>query len=90
MANVFLDRSVVLTSSEIPDMGGLPYQLPFVEGDKARDKLSLDALVDLIALSEAEEIFSAPIVNRTVTQSGYSQLAAELCADKSIGRGLLR
>jgi len=84
----FLDTSHVLTSSEVPDLGGLPYQLAFVEGEQAKSKLSLDALVDLIALSEAEEIFSTSIVNRTDSLSGYSQLAKELWADKSIVKGL--
>jgi len=83
-----LGKSVVLTSSEIPDLGGQPYQIPFVDGEEARRKLSLDALVDLIALGESQELFSTLIVNREVIHSGFSQLAAELCADKSISREL--
>ena len=87
-AKRYLGNSVVLTSSEIPDLGGQPYQIPFVHGEEARNKLSLDALVDLIALGESQELFSTLITNREVVHSGFSQLAAELCADKSIAEGL--
>ena len=87
-AKRYLENSVVLTSSEIPDLGGQPYQIPFVDGEEAKSKLSLDALVDLIALGESQELFSTLIVNREVAHSGFSQLAAELCADKSIAKGL--
>lgn len=87
-AKRYLENSVVLTSSEIPDLGGQPYQIPFVDGEEARNKLSLDALVDLIALGESQELFSTLIVNREVAHSGFSQLAAELCADKSIAKAL--
>lgn len=87
-AKRYLENSVVLTSSEIPDLGGKPYQIPFVDGEEARNKLSLDALVDLIALGESQELFSTLIVNREVAHSGFSQLAAELCADKSIAHKL--
>ena len=83
-----LEKSVVLTSSEIPDLGGQPYQIPFVHGEEAKKKLSIDALVDLIALGESREVFSTLIVNREVAHSGFSQLAAELCADKSIAHEL--
>ena len=83
-----LDKSVVLTASEIPDLGGQPYQTPFVDGEETREKLSLDALVDLVALGESQKLFSALIVNREDVHSGFSQLAAELCADKSISREL--
>ena len=83
-----LEKSVVLTSSEIPDLGGQPYQIPFVQGEDAKDKLSVDALVDLIALGESREVFSSLIVNREVAHSGFSQLAAELCADKTIAHEL--
>lgn len=87
-AKRYLENSVVLTSSEIPDLGGQPYQIPFVNDEEARNKLSLDALVDLIALGESQELFSTLIVNREVVHSGFSQLAAELCADKSIAKAL--
>jgi hypothetical protein len=87
-AKRYLENSVVLTSSEIPDLGGQPYQIPFVDGEEARNKLSLDALVDLIALGESQELFSTLIVNREIAHSGFSQLAAELCADKSIAKAL--
>ena len=83
-----LEKSVVLTSSEIPDLGGQPYQIPFVQGEEAKNKLSVDALVDLIALGESQEVFSSLIVNREVAHSGFSQLAAELCADKTIAHEL--
>lgn len=87
-AKRYLENSVVLTSSEIPDLGGQPYQIPFVHGEEARNKLSLDALVDLIALGESQELFSTLITNREAVHIGFSQLAAELCADKSIAEGL--
>jgi len=87
-AKHYLKKSVVLTSSEIPDLGGQPYQIPFVHGEEAKKKLSIDALVDLIALGESREVFSTLIVNREVAHSGFSQLAAELCADKSIAHEL--
>ena len=83
-----LEKSVVLTSSEIPDLGGQPYQIPFVQGEEAKNKLSVDALVDLIALGESQEVFSSLIVNREVAHSGFSQLATELCADKTIAHDL--
>ena len=85
-----LDKSVVLTSSEIPQLAGQPYQIPFVNGAEAREKLSMDALVDLVALGESQELFSTLIINREVVHSGFSQLAAELCADKSISQELLK
>jgi hypothetical protein len=87
-AKQYLEKSVVLTSSEIPDLGGQPYQIPFVHGEEAKKKLSIDAIVDLIALGESREVFSTLIVNREVAHSGFSQLAAELCADKSIAHEL--
>lgn len=85
-----LDKSVVLTSSEIPQLAGQPYQIPFVNGAEAREKLSMDALVDLVALGESQELFSTLIINREVVRSGFSQLAAELCADKSISQELFK
>ena len=85
-----LDKSVVLTSSEIPQLAGQPYQIPFVNGAEAREKLSMDALVDLVALGESQELFSTLIINREVVHSGFSQLAAELCADKSISQELFK
>ena len=49
-----LDKSVVLTSSEIPQLAGQPYQIPFVNGAEAREKLSMDALVDLVAQGDLD------------------------------------
>jgi hypothetical protein len=89
MAHHYFDDSSVFTPSNVGYRNGKPFQIPYVEGRAMRDKVVLDTLVDLWALSGASEVFSAPIINRKDSVSGFSILAETLQAAPNVRRALV-
>lgn len=90
MAHHHFADSPVFTPSTVGHRNGKPFQLPYVEGRAMPDKIILDTLVDLWALSGASEVFSAPIINRKNSESGFSLLAEALQASPEVRRALVR
>jgi hypothetical protein len=90
MAHHYFADSPVFTPSNVGHGDGKPFQLPYAEGSAMREKVTLDTLVDLCALSGASEVFSAPIVNRKDPVSGFSLLAKTLKASPEVRRALVR
>ena len=84
MANDFFADAHVVTPSHLGDRGGKPYQLPFIEGRYASMKLTLDTLVDLMAMGLARELFVARIVNRREEVSGFSSLCQSLQREQQV------
>jgi len=84
MANDFFTDAHVVTPSHIGNRGGKPYQLPFIEGRRASMKLTLDTLVDLMAMGLARELFVARVVNRCDEVSGFSHLCQSLQREQQV------
>jgi len=82
-ARSYFRDSEVLVSSEIPDTGGTPLHGP--GGDKLH---AIDAIVDLIALGQSEELYFA--VPERGTISGFSGLAAHMSRNKYVINALLQ
>ena len=78
----------VVTVSEVPVSGGVPYQRPFHSSSVASRKLAIDTLVDLLALAGATSVLAPAIVNRNAKVSGFSTLARELAARPEVVSGL--
>jgi hypothetical protein len=89
-AHSYFVDSPVFTPSTVGHRNGRPFQIPFVEGTAAREKIALDTLVDLFALSGSSELFCAPVMNRTDSVSGFSILAEKLRLAPNLRLDLLR
>ncbi|MFA5957248.1 MAG: hypothetical protein WC811_11810 [Hyphomicrobium sp.] len=81
-ARNFFRSSEILTSSEIPDLGGKPLH---IYGD--RKKSNIDTIVDLIALGKSQKLFFANVTEGRA--SGFSGLAGHLFTNKYLLDGLL-
>lgn len=85
-----LPRSRVLTTSAPPTANGRPYQVSDGTRRRRRDDIAIDALVDLFALAGATDVLAAPVVNRTVSSTGFGLLATELRRRPDLQAALLR
>lgn len=88
-ARTFFDRSRILTSSLPAHTGNRPLHFRFKKrgSDEQRRQATIDALVDLIALGQAKELFFANVT--AGFPSGFSMLAEYLCRHKSVVEALL-
>lgn len=88
-APLLLPRLRVATVSSVPPSRGVPYQADFHPRRRARRKLAIDTLVDLIALASASEVIFPEIANCATQFSGFSRLARDLAGRPDIIDGLL-
>lgn len=87
-AKSFFDSSLVITSSNIPHKNKTPlHRSSTYSNEKQRRKATINSIVDLIALGNANELYYMDTTARG--PSGYSRLAMHLFRNKDIINDLL-
>lgn len=83
-----LDRSVVVTATDIFDTGGEPLHSPAVyRGDADRRRATVNSLIDLCALATAPELYVVELTKGGY--SGFSELAVFLSQNRDVLNTLL-
>ncbi len=82
-----LKNSVVRTVSQLRYTDGKPQHIRNSTSDEARNATARSALVDLLSLGAASDLYITRHARGNT--SGYSQLAASICADRTVLNSLL-